>query len=429
MASGAALAFAVAAALTASIFLVLAANKRCARRDLRLPPGPRPLPLVGNLFDFPKESSWLTYTEWGKVYGDILSMQVFGHVVVILNSAKAARDLFEKKSPIYSSRPTIPMHELMNWSWNEGGNAYSPKWRLQRKMLDRGLRPSATVQYQPMQKDKVHHFLKQLLSRPKDFRKHIEHLQGAIIMALVYGYDVEEEDDSYLKLTHDLNVIGQRTLLHVSVVLNFLPLLKHLPEWLPGMSFKTLVRVGDKLGQEMVHRPFAFVKDNMRLGTARRCVTRENLLEVESTQDSEKKAAELVIAEASASVYGAGADTTVSAISTLFLALVLHPNVQRTAQAELDAVTCGQRLPDYGDRSRLPYVEAVCKEVLRWRNVAPVGIPHATTEDDIYDGFFIPRGTTVIANIWAILHDPQVYPEPDAFKPERFLTDDGREDI
>ncbi|KAI0056530.1 cytochrome P450 [Artomyces pyxidatus] len=413
-------------ALTAFILLILAASKRRKRTNLQLPPGPPPLPIVGNLFDLPKESLWATYIEWGKVYGDILSVQIFGQVIVVLNSAKAAQDLLDKKALIYSGRPTIPMYDLMDWSWNEGSNTYSPRWRLQRKMLDRGMRPKAAIQYQSMQKDKVHHFLKQLLSRPTEFRKHTEHLQGAIIMALVYGYDVAEENDSYLKLTHDINEIGQRVMLPGSAIVNELPFLKHLPEWLPGMGFKALARVGEKRGWEAVKRPFAFVKANMQHGSARRSVTRENLLELESAQVSDPDAVESAIAESSASVYSAGADTTASAISTLFLALVLHPDVQRRAQAEVDAVTGGQRLPDYGDRSQLPYVQAVCKEVLRWRNVVPVGVPHATTEDDIYEGYFIPKGATVISNIWAILHDPQVYPEPDEFKPERFLMPGGR---
>ncbi|KAI0056532.1 cytochrome P450 [Artomyces pyxidatus] len=425
MASGTTLALDLIA-FVVSILLFLRVNKWRMRKGLCLPPGPPRLPIVGNLFGMPRESSWLTYTEWGKVYGDIISVQVFGQAVVVLNSAKVARDLLEKKASIYSGRPTIPMFELMKWSWFEMSNTYSAKWRLQRKMLDRGLRPSAAVHYRSMEKDKVHRFLKQLLSRPKEFLKHIEHLQGAITMSLVYGYDVEEENDGYIKLALDTNEIGQRTMLPGSVIVNDLPFLKHLPEWLPGMGFKALARVGEKLGQEVVNRPFTLVKSNMQLGTARRCMTRENLLEAEGTHVSNPEEVDLAIAEASASVYNAGVDSTVSAISTLFLALILHPDVQATAHAELDTVTGGQRLPDYGDRSQLPYVEAVCKEVLRWRNVAPVGVPHATTDDDIYDGYIIPKGTTVISNIWAILHDPRVYPDPDKFKPERFLMPDGR---
>jgi hypothetical protein len=116
--------------------------------------------------------------------------------------------------------------------------------------------------------------------------------------------------------------------------------------------------------------------------------------------------------------------------------------VQRRAQAEIDQVIGRSRLPVFSDRPNLPYVDAVCKELLRWRLVLPLGVAHATTEDDVYKGYFIPKGTTVLPNTWcvltlrkhafvelvrrAILHDAEVYPEPEEFKPERFLTEDGK---
>ncbi|KAI0057801.1 cytochrome P450 [Artomyces pyxidatus] len=415
------------------------------RKGLRYPPGPFPLPIVGNLFDIPSERSWLVYTEWGKTYGDITSAQVFGHVLVVLNSAKAARDLLEKRAAIYSGRPAIPFFDLqvisphlyisvaeqnhrMRWNpWFVLSSPITPMWRLRRKMLDRGLRPSAAVQFRPMQKEKVHDFLKHLLSQPQNFRHHIEYLQGAIIMSIVYGYDVEGYNDVYLKTALAANAIGQAGVLPGSVLVNALSLLKYLPGWLPGMGFQTLAREGERLGNDMVNRPFQLVKDNMRHGTARPSVTQINLLELENICDAvEFKKGERAIAEASGSLYLAGADTTSSAIGFLFNALALYPDVQRKAQAEIDAVTGGRRLPAFEDRSRLPYVEALCKEVLRWRIVSPAGMPHMVVQDDVHERYFIPKGATVISNIWAILHDARVYPDPDEFKPERFLTADGR---
>jgi len=99
--------------------------------------------------------------------------------------------------------------------------------------------------------------------------------------------------------------------------------------------------------------------------------------------------------------------------------------VQRRAQAELDLVVGRDRLPTFDDRPHLPYIEALCKELMRWMMVAPIGVPHSSRKDDIYKGFFIPKGARIIANAWAILHDPEAYPEPDKFKPERFLNKDG----
>jgi cytochrome P450 len=125
------------------------------------------------------------------------------------------------------------------------------------------------------------------------------------------------------------------------------------------------------------------------------------------------------------SMFQAGVDTTVSSMTSLFVALTLYPEVQRRAQAQIDSVVSRDRLPTFEDRSRLPYIEAICKELLRWQIVLPLGFPHASTEDSVYRGFFIPKGSIMIANSWAILHNPDLYPDPEAFRPERFLNEDG----
>jgi len=110
---------------------------------------------------------------------------------------------------------------------------------------------------------------------------------------------------------------------------------------------------------------------------------------------------------------------------SFFVAALLHPEIQIRAQEEIDAVTGRERLPTFEDRPRLTFVDAICKEVLRWRPVVPLAIPHAATEDNVYRGFFIPKGALVVGNSWAILHDPAIYPDPNVFKPERFLNSDG----
>lgn len=83
---------------------------------------------------------------------------------------------------------------------------------------------------------------------------------------------------------------------------------------------------------------------------------------------------------------------TSSAIASAMLALLQHPDVQTHAQAEIDRVVGRNRLPDFSDRDDLPYVNAVCREVLRWKVVLPLGVTHAVLRDDVYEGYFIPKG-------------------------------------
>ncbi|KAI5114921.1 hypothetical protein M0805_001012 [Coniferiporia weirii] len=75
------------------------------------------------------------------------------------------------------------------------------------------------------------------------------------------------------------------------------------------------------------------------------------------------------------------------------------------------------------DEPNLPYIGSICNEVIRWQTVAPFGLAHSADEDDVYNGYFIPAGTTMLSNIWAMHRDPSVYTEPDKFIPERWLQD------
>jgi cytochrome P450 len=130
---------------------------------------------------------------------------------------------------------------------------------------------------------------------------------------------------------------------------------------------------------------------------------------------------EELIKDSAAVAYAAGADTTVSTLTTFILAMTLHPEAQKRAQAELDAVL-GDRLPTFADKDDLPYVTAVMKEVLRWIPVLPLAVPHRAINSDQYKGYSIPAGASVLGNTWAILHDEAVFVEPEKFKPERFIN-------
>jgi len=124
--------------------------------------------------------------------------------------------------------------------------------------------------------------------------------------------------------------------------------------------------------------------------------------------------------------YSAAADTSVSALASFFLAMAIHPDIQKKAQNEIDTIIGPHRLPGFEDRPSLPFVEALYREVMRWKPALPLGIAHATTADDVYNGYFIPKGATVISNIWAMTRDESIYPEPNRFNPDRFFTAEGK---
>ncbi|KAJ3804563.1 cytochrome P450, partial [Lentinula aff. lateritia] len=151
-------------------------------------------------------------------------------------------------------------------------------------------------------------------------------------------------------------------------------------------------------------------------GVAKACFV-TNLVEgKERNKLSKKEAAWLA-----GIMFSAGAETTTASISNFFIAMIHFPEVMHKAQREIDEVVGRDRAPTFADLPHLPYIQALVKELLRWRPAGPMGIPRKAAQDDWYEGYFIPKGATVISNIW----DPAVYTDPEEFQPERFLDETG----
>jgi len=167
--------------------------------------------------------------------------------------------------------------------------------------------------------------------------------------------------------------------------------------------------------------PFNFAKRNMQEGLDSKSVVAK-LLEAGRAQGN---CDEQMIQEVAAVSYTAGSDTTASSLGSFFLAMAVHPDAQKKAQREIDSVVGTHRLPEFEDRPSLPFVEALFRELMRWRPVLPLGVSHATTTDDVYEGYYIPKGAMVISNIWAMTRNEAIYPEPDRFNPDRFFTAEG----
>ncbi|KAG8217060.1 cytochrome P450 [Butyriboletus roseoflavus] len=134
---------------------------------------------------------------------------------------------------------------------------------------------------------------------------------------------------------------------------------------------------------------------------------------------------EAALKHAAITAFIGSTETTSSALMNFTLAMVKNPRVWKRAQAEIDAVLGLDKLPEFGDKQSLPYVDAIVRETYRWKPIVPLNVPHATISSDIYKGFYIPKGATITANIWAMLYDEARYPNPEAFDPERFLDTQG----
>ncbi|KAF7348408.1 hypothetical protein MSAN_01794900 [Mycena sanguinolenta] len=410
-----------------SVLFTVASLLRRWRMTVRLPfpPGPKPRFLLGNFFDIPSEQPWLTYTEWGKQYGDVVHAQIFGNHILILNSVKAATDLLEKRAIFYSDRPAIPMVPLSGGDYSLVLMPHGDRWREHKRMFHQYFRREAIPTYYPVQLRKVQDLLRGLLSTPEDFDAHVKTLAAAIIMATIYGYDIQPTHDRFVHLAEESAKRLCRAVLPDAFAVNMFPFLRHFPSWFPGCGFHRFGRETAKLLDEMNNAPFNFVRQNMRDGVGRSSVLSE-LLDHNDTQYDGSREREEMIKNVAGIAYAAAAETTSAVLVLFIMAMAMNPEVMKKAQNEIDTVVGVGILPGFEHRSAMPYCEAVVREVFRWRPIVPLALPHVTSEDDIYEGYFIPKGTTVLPNVWAMVHDESRYPDPDKFNPERFLNADGQ---
>ncbi|KAA1476674.1 cytochrome P450, partial [Dentipellis sp. KUC8613] len=419
------LAFGLSAAVLIIAFIVSSLRTR-KRHALPLPPGPASLPILGNFLSLPTQQPWVTYANWSKaLQSDLISVKAFNQVTLVINSKKLAKELYEGRSAKYSDRPALVSIELMGWDFNTGLLPYSEKWRARRRLLHQTLHAAAAQEYRPMQREKVHELLYKLHRDPENFEAHISSLGSSVAIAVAYG-DVGGKQDDFIRPAREaIDTLSLMGTPH-SVIVNSLPILRHFPGWLPGFGFQVLAQECRKLTADMQNVPWTFVEQAMTDKTATPSMALKILQDLDGTDAGPDlvQAAKDACAVTFASMYP-GADTTVSAMATAVLGLLLHPEVQHRAQQEIDQVIGGHRLPTYEDRNSLPYVEAIYREALRWYPVAPLSVARAAFEDDIYGDYFIPKGTSLLANVWAMTRNAEEYPEPESFKPERFLLPNG----
>jgi len=210
-----------------------------------------------------------------------------------------------------------------------------------------------------------------------------------------------------------MDLIGKSTV-PGAFICDLLPFLKHLPS---GFPFQRKAKLGKEMIERMVTKPIEHVKRDIHAGEASPSLTQNLLTAVMDDMDNFEHRVKWV----TGSMYGAGGETTYTTVLTFIMAMALHPDKQRLAQAELDDRIGVERLPTIEDRSNLPYVNAVIKETMRWHPALPLGIARRTARDDIYEGYFIPEGTIVMPNVWAIAFEANEKYDAQAFVPERFL--------
>ncbi|KAJ3478243.1 hypothetical protein NLI96_g9898 [Meripilus lineatus] len=352
------------------------------RRRVPLPPGPKGLPVVGNILDLPNKDEYRVYADWSRRYDSgILSLEVLGSPMIILNSAKAINDLLEKKSAQFSNRPPLRLfNDVMGCSWNLLFIQPGPRFKEMRRLFNDFFHTKIMSNYHNHMLKHSSEFLCRMLERPEDLHEHLKKQSISLITDVTYGISGDEMATVYANYERAIAQAAVSPIL--GLLLDWLPFLPKIATWLPFMH-KTLV------WKRHIHAarttPFAHAKSAIARGKVSSAVIPQLLRSVEENSKHEE-----FLQDFGATVHGGGTDTTTFLLETLIYALSLYPEVQCKAQEDIDRVVGHLRLPDFSDRKSLPIISAIVKEALR-----------------------------------ALCHDENEFPDPHLFNPTRHLTSSG----
>ncbi|KAL4795223.1 cytochrome P450 [Aspergillus venezuelensis] len=406
----------VVAIIAASIALLLPYSW-ASLRPRNFPPGPKPLPFIGNLNLIPPSKAFTLFHKWTKQYGPIIGLKFGPANVVVLNNWKDVQELLEKRGTIYSSRPANYIANTLICPNNTHilFTPYNSAWKSLRKAAQALFTPRELATIQPIQEAEATQTLFDILREPEKYYEHIQRYTTAVILASVFGQRGERFD---ARNVQDLYDVQNRftALLEPGAAppVDGMTFLRYLPEIVA--PWKRVAREIQRDQRALYFRLYDATKERMRRGIRTGCFMEKLIDGQEKNKLDDEHTAYL-----GGSLMEAGSDTTASMLLSFLLAVIENPDALRKAQADVDRVCGVDRSPNMHDLEELPYIEACMHEILRWRPVAAGGIPHMLTQQDTYKNYVFPAGTIFFANAWAIGHDESEYDGPNGFNPDRWL--------
>ncbi|KAI0036365.1 cytochrome P450 [Vararia minispora EC-137] len=379
----------------------------------KLSPGPLGIPLLGNVSVF-TDKRWLVSEECRKQYGTVMHLNVLGKPMLIINSQKAAGDLLERRGNVYSDRPELIVSNGCQ-PFHLGMTSYGDLFRRMRKASQEGFMKSVVKDYNPVQELEALILTVDILKTPALRHRHFRRSAASMIMSVVYANPIilSEEDPKVRDIEAHIDRLVQ--VMTPSVMTQMFPWLRYISR--NYHVWKRQALEGYAKDSAMFESLVDQVRDDLSIGIERPSFSATLIRDQQHNGLSDRENAWLA-----GNMFTAGAETTAGAMSWFTLAMATHSPSQARAQAELDAIVGRARPPTFADLPCLPYIRALVKEVLRWRPILPLGMPHRVREHDWYNGAFVPAGTTAFVNVWLCNTDPAAYgADARAFRPERHL--------
>ncbi|NXS61251.1 CP2K1 protein, partial [Brachypteracias leptosomus] len=387
------------------------------------PPGPRALPIIGNLLSFDLKRPYRTYLELSKLYGPVFSVQMGPRKIVVISGYQTVKEALVNQADAFAERPYIPIFEDMakghGLIFSHGEN-----WKVMRRFTLTTLRDFGMGKKVIEERivEEYGHLLDTIAAhegKPFEIIKSLNAAVANIIVSILLGKRFDYKDSRFLRLlqltNENMRLAGKPevTIYNIFPQIGFLlrankAVLRNRREFneFVNATFLEHLKTLDKNDQRSFIDAF-LVKQQEEKSTTNGYFHNSNLLSLVNN------------------LFIAGMETTSSTLNWGFLLMLKYPEIQRKVQEEIERVI-GSNPPRIEHRTQMPYTDAVIHEVQRFANILPLNLPHETTADVTLKGYFIPKGTYIIPLLTTVLKDESQWEKPDAFYPEHFLDANGK---
>ncbi|GLJ54697.1 hypothetical protein SUGI_1174970 [Cryptomeria japonica] len=397
----------------------------------KMPPGPTPLPIIGNLHlisRLPHRS----FCSLAQKYGPIMTLHLGSLPTVIISSPQMAKEVLKTQDHIFASRPPMGDDDHFLSPQKVAISPYGPYWKFIRKILILELlSPKRLKSFAPLRAQEVSNMVRSILHKARaidnsgsnfpgvDLSRELGLLTNNVICRMSFGKICNDDELGGRVFKEVLNDVT--ALAGGFKYSDYIPLLGWFDLHGDRQRQAELTEIFHLFVERIVDEHF----ERRKKFNGLECedfvdlllsLSEDESMEIKITRDHIKK----VMFE----LLSAATETTASTLEWALSELLRNPLVMKRAQQELDFVIGLNRMVEEPDLPHLQYLQSIVKETLRLYPPAPLLLPHQSMEHSTIQGYQIPKKTQAFVNIWAIARDPLSWEQPNDFKPERFLESD-----
>ncbi|TRY96430.1 hypothetical protein DNTS_021460 [Danionella cerebrum] len=407
------------------LLLVLYLFTSGTKKEGNEPPGPKPLPLLGNLLTLDLTRPFDTFIKLSKTYGNVFQVYLGAKKTVVLVGYKTVKDALVNHNEEFGDRKITDVFRIFT---NNHGIVFSngENWREMRRFALSNLRDFGMGKRGSEEKiiEEIPHLkgeFDKFEGKAFDTFQPVNYAVSNIISSIVYGSRFEYTDPWFIAMVNRANENIRLSGSPSMLLYNAFP-------WLgPFLNTKRTITKNRLKNQAENIKLISELQETLNPHESRSFVD-SFLIRKQSEEESSTKKPYFHMENLLMSVinlFGAGTDTTGTTLRWGLMFMAKYPQIQDRVQEEIDRVI-GGRQPVVDDRKMLPYTDAVIHETQRMADIAPLSLPHVTTCDVTFKGYFMKKGTTVIPLLTSVLKDEDEWEKPNSFYPEHFLDEKGQ---